>query len=71
MDMNLSKLQETVKDREVWRVTVHGVAKSQTGLKGWTTSKKLWCEGEREKDRSCFKREKLAQTWAHLRSKLT
>ena len=26
MDMNLSKLQELVKDREVWRVTVHGVA---------------------------------------------
>ena len=32
MDTNLSKLQETVKDREVWRAAVHGVAKSQTGL---------------------------------------
>ena len=30
MDMNLSKLQETVKDRETWSATVHGVAKSQT-----------------------------------------
>ena len=30
MDMNLSKLQKTVKDREVWHVAVHGVAKSQT-----------------------------------------
>ena len=30
MDMNLSKLQEIVKDREVWRAAVHGVAKSQT-----------------------------------------
>ena len=29
-DMNLSKLQEIVKDREVWRAIVHGVAKSQT-----------------------------------------
>ena len=28
-DMNLSKLQEIVKDREVWRAIVHGVAKSQ------------------------------------------
>ena len=32
MDMNLSKLWEMVKDREVWRATVHGVAKSQTLL---------------------------------------
>ena len=28
MDMNLSKLQEIVKDREAWHVTVHGVAES-------------------------------------------
>ena len=30
MDMNLSKLQETVKDREAWHAAAHGVAKNQT-----------------------------------------
>ena len=32
MDMNLSKLQEIVKDKETWRAAVHGVSKSQTQL---------------------------------------
>ena len=32
MDMSLSKFQETVRDREPWRVAVHGVARSWTQL---------------------------------------
>ena len=35
-DMNLGKLQEMVRDREVWHAAVHGVTRSQTGLCDWT-----------------------------------
>ena len=31
-DMNLSKLQETLKDREAWHAAVHGIAKRLTRL---------------------------------------
>ena len=30
MDMSLNKLRETVKDREAWHTSVHGVTKSWT-----------------------------------------
>ena len=33
VDMNLSKLQEIVKDRKAWSAAVHEVAKSQTQLR--------------------------------------
>ena len=36
MDMNLSKLQDLVMDREAWRAVVHGVPKSRTQLSDWT-----------------------------------
>ena len=31
MDTSLSRLQETVEDREAWRAAVHGVMKSHSG----------------------------------------
>jgi len=37
-DTNLSKLQETVKDREAWCATVHGDTKRQTGLSNCTST---------------------------------
>ena len=36
MDMNLSKLWETVEERQAWHAGVHGVAKSQAQLSDWT-----------------------------------
>ena len=41
MDMNLSKLQEIVEDREAWHAAVHGIAKSQTWLSDWTATTNL------------------------------
>ena len=37
VDMNLSKLQETVKNREAWCAAVHGDVKSQAQLSDGTT----------------------------------
>ena len=32
MDMGLGRLQELVMDREAWRATAHGIAKSRTRM---------------------------------------
>ena len=39
MDMNLSKLQEIVEDREVWCAAVHWIIES--GLSDCTTARRL------------------------------
>ena len=40
MDLNFSKLQELVIDREAWHAVVYGVEKSQTWLSDWTELKR-------------------------------
>ena len=49
MGMNLSKLWETVKDRETWRAAVHGVAKSDK------TEGLDWTEWFYDNDVSCLR----------------
>ena len=40
VDMSLSKLQKTVKNREIWHAAVQGVTKSWTRLSNWTATAK-------------------------------
>ena len=49
VDMNLSKLQEIVKDRGGWHAAVSGVTKSQTKLSNWTTKEKKSLPGLHKK----------------------
>ena len=42
IEMNLSKLQETVKDREAWNAAVQGVTKIWTQLSDWTTTTTIY-----------------------------
>ena len=41
LDVSLSELRELVMDREVWRAATHGIAKSQTRLKQFSSSSSI------------------------------
>ena len=67
MDMSLSKPQELVMDREVWRAAVPGVSKSWTWLSDWRYEPK--CLIHREKHYPAIRKEILpfAATWMDLK----
>ena len=46
MDVNLNKLEETVKDKEAWHAAVYGAVNSQTRLSDWTTIIGQWKGGK-------------------------
>ena len=61
MDVNLSKRQELVMEREAWRAAIHGVAKSWTQLSDWTELNWRTKEPLEESERGEWKRWLKAQ----------
>ena len=59
MDMNLSKLQETLEDRGVWCAIVHEVTKSWTRLSDWIRTRKT---------KGIKTQLYLKRTWLHLQT---
>ena len=57
MDLSLSKLQETVKNREAWRAAIHGVAK-----KLYTTENNLVTEKQQQRSSAV----RQIKTWSIL-----
>ena len=52
MDINLSKLQEIMKDREAWGSVVHEITKSQIQLSHWTLTTTCLIHFQSERHRS-------------------
>ena len=68
MDMNLSQLQEIVKDKEAWYAAVHEVANNQTWISGGTTTKEigqvlLFCIFKDEKTEAQKDKDHIQSKW--------
>jgi len=66
MDMSLSKLQETVKDREAWCATVHRVTKSQTWLSSRKNKNKKTKQNKKNRSLPAFPQHQISWClWGH------
>ena len=68
MDMNLSQLQEIVKDKEAWYAAVHEVANNQTWISDGTTTKEigqvlLFCIFKDEKTEAQKDKDHIQSKW--------
>ena len=67
MAMSLSKLLEIIKNRAAWHAVVHGVAKNQTQLRDWTTTRKRKHKWASEQcyyfSVLCFMKERTETCW--------
>ena len=68
MDMNLSQLQDIVKDKEAWYAAVHEVANNQTWISDGTTKKEigqvlLFCIFKDEKTEAQKDKDHIQSKW--------